>query len=104
MTFSSSSSTFFAMSFFYSKTSSRSILHTLARTIAHKQTTTFCSELKHYHMRNTHTYVYIVAILLEHKAYSLKSDTDYINYLQQGLLYLTSNTYDLICSHGFVSL
>ncbi len=52
----------------------------------------------------TYIYVYIVAILLEHKAYSLKSDTDYINYLQQGLLYLASNTYDLICSRGFVSL
>jgi uncharacterized membrane protein (DUF2068 family) len=50
------------------------------------------------------TYVYIVAVLLEHKAYSLKSDTEYINCLQQGLLYLPSNTYDLICSRGFVSL
>jgi hypothetical protein len=84
------------MSFFCSKTSSRSILRTLARTTAHKQTTAFCSELKPDHMRNTYIYVYIVAILLEHKAYSLKSDTDYINYLQQGLLYLASNTYDLI--------
>jgi hypothetical protein len=56
------------------------------------------------HEEHTYIYVYKVAILFERKAYSLKSNTDYINYLQQGLLYLASNTYDLICSYGFMSL